>query len=79
MSEKLQIKGLAFSSFAILDIVKKLQDHKGYLIWKREMTKILKMIELGPISSNPTSLKVSQQEKHYGLNATRRLATYLDT
>lgn len=46
MSEKLQIKGSAFSSFAVLDKVERLQDHEGYLVWKREMTKILKMIDL---------------------------------
>ena len=45
MSEEIQIKGLAFNSFAVLDKMEKLQDHEGYLIWKREMTKILKMID----------------------------------
>ena len=41
-----QIKGTAFSSFSILDKVAKLQDNEGYLTWKREITKVLKMIEL---------------------------------
>ena len=46
MSEELQIKGSAFSFFAIFDKMEKLQDHEGYLVWKREVTKILKIIEL---------------------------------
>ena len=46
MSEELQIKGSALNSFAVFDKVENLQSHKGYLFWKREMTKILKMIEL---------------------------------
>ncbi len=46
MSEELQIKGSTFNSFAVLDKVEKLQDHERYLVWKREMTKILKMINL---------------------------------
>ncbi len=37
MSEELQIKGSAFNSFAVLDKVEKMQDHEGYLVWKREM------------------------------------------
>ena len=58
-----QIKGTAFSSFSILDKVAKLQDNEGYLTWKREITKVLKMIELwtfiqqpnepGPIAQKP--------------------------
>lgn len=32
MSEELQIKGSAFSSFAVLDKVEKLQDYEGYLV-----------------------------------------------
>ncbi len=46
MSKKLQIKSSEFNSFAVLDKVKNLQDHKEYLVWKGKMTKILKMIDL---------------------------------
>ena len=46
LSEELQIKGAAFCSFAVLDKVENLQDHERYLVWKREITKTLKMIEL---------------------------------
>lgn len=53
MSEDLNIKGAAFSSFAVLDKVEKLQDHEGYLVWKREITKILKMIELWTYIEQP--------------------------
>lgn len=59
----LQIKGTAFSSFSILDKVAKLQDNEGYFSWKREITKVLKMIELwtfiqqpnepGPVAQKP--------------------------
>ena len=53
MSEDPQIKGSAFSSFAVLDKVEKLQDHDGYLVWKREITKILKMIDLWTYIEQP--------------------------
>ena len=53
MSEERQIKGSAFSSFAVLDKVEKLQDHEGYLVWKREVTKILKMIDLWTYIEQP--------------------------
>ncbi len=53
MSEEIQIKGSVFNSFAVLDKVKKLQDHEGDLVWKREMTKILKMIDLWTFIESP--------------------------
>ena len=48
-----QIKGAAFSSFSILDKVPKLQDNEGYLTWKREITKVLKMIEFWAFIQQP--------------------------
>ena len=59
MSEKLQIKGSAFSSFAVLDKVEKLQDHERYLVWKQEVTKILKMIDFWTYIEQPDKLEVT--------------------
>ncbi len=53
MSEELQIKDSDFSSFAVLDKVQKLKDHEDYLVWKRKVTKILKMIELSTYIEQP--------------------------
>ncbi len=53
MFEELQIKGSTFNSFAVFDKVDKLQDHEKYLVWKCEMTKILKMIDLWTYIEQP--------------------------
>ncbi|MCJ1344738.1 hypothetical protein MMC31_002941 [Peltigera leucophlebia] len=65
MSEELQIKCSAFSSFAVLDKVEMLQDHEGYLLWKREVTKILKMIELWTYIEQPDEPEGTQRKKHW--------------
>ncbi len=63
MSEEIQIKGSAFNSFAVLDKVENLQDHEGYLVWKREMTKILKMIDLWTFIEQPDEPDASAAKK----------------
>ncbi len=63
MSEELQIKGSDFSSFAVLNKVEKLKDHEGYLVWKRKVTKILKMIELCTYIEQPDKPKGTPAKK----------------
>ena len=48
-----QIKNTAFSNFFILDKIPKLQDNRGYLRWKRKITKMLKIIELWAFIEKP--------------------------
>lgn len=57
MLEELQIKGSTFSSFALLNKVEKLKNHKGYLVWKQQVTKILKIIELWTYIEQPDKPK----------------------
>lgn len=63
MSEELQIKGLAFSSFAVINKVEKLQDYEGYLVSKQEVTKILKMIKLWTCIKQPDKPKGTLAKK----------------
>ena len=56
------MKGTAFSFFSILDKVPKLQDNKGYLTWKRKITKVLKMIELWTFIQHPNEPSLVAQQ-----------------
>ncbi len=48
-----QIEGTAFNSFSILDKIPKLPDNEGDLNWKREITKLFKMIKLWTLIQLP--------------------------
>ncbi len=63
MSEELQIKVSAFNSFAVLDKVETLQQHGRYLVWKREMSKILKMVAFWTSIEQPDEPDTTQAKK----------------
>lgn len=82
MSEELQIKGSTFSSFAVLDKVKKLRNHESYLVWKREVTKILKMIKLWTYIEQPDEPEATAAKRAtwaQGQEKTCRILRYVIT
>lgn len=53
MSDELAIKASALGSFTFLDKIEKLGIIERYLTWKRELTKVLRIMELWTFIEQP--------------------------